>query len=57
MVKFEIYYSQANDYRWRLKAANGEIVAVSQGYSEKSSAIRSANSIKQLAPIATIVEV
>lgn len=56
MAKFEIYYSQANDYRWRLKAANGEIVAMSEGYTTKQSAIHSAQRVQTLAPSATVVE-
>ena len=57
MAKFEVYYSKAQDYRWRLKAGNGEIVSVSEGYSTKSSAIRSAQRVKELAPIASIEDI
>lgn len=54
MAKFQVYYSKAGDYRWRLKAANGEIVAVSEGYTAKASAIKTVQRIKELAPTATI---
>ena len=54
---FEVYYSQGNDYRWRLKAGNGEIVAVSEGYSVKASAKRSAERVRELASIAYVVEI
>lgn len=54
---FEIYYSQANDYRWRLKAGNGEIVAVGEGHTTKASAKRSAERVKELAPLAYITEI
>ena len=38
MLKFESYQDTAREYRWRLKAANGEILATSgQGYKAKSS--------------------
>ncbi|MBP6993838.1 DUF1508 domain-containing protein [Candidatus Woesebacteria bacterium] len=57
MAKFEIYFSKAADYRWRLKAANGEIVAISEGYTEKASAIRSARRIQELAPLALIDDI
>lgn len=57
MAKFEVYYSKAHDYRWRLKAGNGEIVAVGEGYTVKSSAIRSAQLVKELAPIASIEDI
>jgi uncharacterized protein YegP (UPF0339 family) len=37
-LKFEIYQDKANKYRWRLKAANGEILATSgEGYKSKES--------------------
>lgn len=32
--------SEARDWRWRLKAANGEIVASGEGYTKKSDAMR-----------------
>ena len=36
-LKFEIYQDKAMEYRWRLKAANGEILATSgQGYKAKA---------------------
>ena len=49
MTKFEVYQSRDGNYRWRLKAANGEIVATSEGYTTKYSAQRSAESVKQVA--------
>ena len=33
--KFEIYVDKAGEYRFRLKATNGQIVAVSEGYTTK----------------------
>lgn len=30
--KFEIYLDKAGEYRFRLKATNGQIIAVSEGY-------------------------
>ncbi len=36
-MKFEIYKDAAGEWRWRLKAANGQIVATSgEGYHNKS---------------------
>jgi uncharacterized protein YegP (UPF0339 family) len=55
--KFEVYLSVDNNYRWRLKAGNGEIIATSEGYITKYGAITSANNVKLLAPIATIVQI
>ncbi len=57
MAKFEVYLSRDDQYRWRLKAGNGEIVATSEGYTTKSSAKRSAENVKDLAPQASIVEI
>ena len=56
MPKFEIYRDRAGEYRWRLKAGNGEIVAVSEGYTTKYSAQRSAENVRAIAPTASIVE-
>jgi uncharacterized protein YegP (UPF0339 family) len=56
MVRFEVYLSKGNDFRWRLVAANNEIVATSEGYQTKQGALTSAKRIQQLAPIARIVE-
>jgi len=56
MVKFEIYQDIARQYRWRLKAANGEIIAVSEAYTTKYNAALSARRVKILAPIATVVD-
>jgi len=53
--KFEVYMDRAGQYRWRLKARNGEIVAVSEGYTTKYSAKQSAELVKSLAPYASIV--
>jgi uncharacterized protein YegP (UPF0339 family) len=38
-LKFEVYKDKAGEFRWRLKAANGEILAVpGQGYKAKADA-------------------
>lgn len=55
MAKFVVYRDVIGQYRWRLVAGNNEIVAVSEGYTVKSSALRSANRVKQLALLASIV--
>ena len=34
--KFELYRDRAGEYRFRLKARNGEIIGVSEGYAAKS---------------------
>lgn len=38
-MEFELYMDSSGEYRWRLKAANGEIIAVSsEGYTKAESA-------------------
>lgn len=37
-AKFELYKDKAGKHRWRLKAANGEIILASQGYASKAGA-------------------
>ncbi|MBQ1314837.1 MAG: YegP family protein [Erysipelotrichaceae bacterium] len=34
--KFEMYIDKAGEYRFRLKARNGEIILASEGYSQKA---------------------
>ena len=46
MIRFEIYVDLFDEYRWRMVAANNEIVAWSEGYKTKQSAIDSVNWIK-----------
>jgi len=55
--KFEVYKDTAGYHRWRLKAANGEIVATSEGYTTRSSAKASAQKVQVWANGATIVEI
>lgn len=55
MAKFQIYADRNGHYRWRLIAGNGEIVAVSEGYTTRFSALRSVQRVKVLAPVALVV--
>ena len=50
MPKMQIYADRAGQYRWRLKADNNEIVAVSEAYVLKQGAISGAKLVQQLAP-------
>jgi uncharacterized protein YegP (UPF0339 family) len=49
--KFELYKDKAEEYRFRLKAGNGEIILVSEGYKQKASAENGIDSVKKNAPI------
>lgn len=54
--KFEVYTDKAGEYRFRLKARNGEIIATSEGYKAKPSCLNGIESVKKNAPEAEIVE-
>ena len=54
--KFEMYIDKAGEYRFRLKAKNGQIIATSEGYVAKASCENGINSVKSNAPEAEIVE-
>ncbi len=53
---FEWYKDKAGKYRFRLKAANGKIIAVSEGYSSKEGCVGGIESVKKNTSIAKIVE-
>ena len=55
-AKFEICKDKAGKFRFHLKAANGEIIAASQGYDTKGSAEKGIESIKTNAPGAKVVD-
>lgn len=52
--KFEVYTDKAGEFRFRLKAKNGEIIAVSEGYKAKPSCLNGIESVKKNAPEAPI---
>ncbi len=52
--KFELYNDKADKYRFRLKAAHGEIIAVSEAYNQKSSAENGIDSVHRNAQTAPI---
>ncbi len=54
--KFEVYKDKAGEFRFRLKARNGEIVAVSTGYKQKASCLNGIESVRKNAPDAEIVK-
>jgi uncharacterized protein YegP (UPF0339 family) len=55
--KFELYTDKSGEYRFRLKAGNGEVIAVSEGYSSKSAALNGIDSVRRNAADAEVVEV
>ena len=45
--KFEVYTDKAGEYRFRLKARNGQIIAVSEGYTAKDSCLNGIASVRK----------
>ena len=54
--KFVVYADKAGEFRFRLKARNGEIIAVSEGYKTKASCLNGIESVKKNAPDAEVVK-
>ncbi|MBQ2244246.1 MAG: YegP family protein [Oscillospiraceae bacterium] len=54
--KFELYTDKGGEYRFRLKATNGQVIAVSEGYVAKASCVNGIESVKKNAAEAEIVE-
>lgn len=54
---FELWVDKGGDYRFNLKAGNGQVIATSQGYASKASALNGIESIKKNAPDAAVVEI
>ncbi len=55
--KFEVYTDKSGKFRFRLKAGNGEVIAVGEAYNSKDSCLKGIDSVKRNAPDAAIVEV
>ncbi len=54
--KFEIYKDKAGEFRFRLKATNGQIIAVGEGYKAMAGCKNGIESIRKNAPDAEIVK-
>lgn len=54
---FELYTDKSGEYRFRLKSSNGEVIAISEGYSSRASAQNGIESVRRNAPDAAVVEV
>jgi len=46
-AKFEVYADTAGEFRFRLKAGNGEIILTSEGYRQKASAMHGISSVQK----------
>lgn len=54
--KFEVFQDKAGEFRFRLKAANGEPILASEGYKAKDSCKKGINSVIRNAAEATVAE-
>lgn len=54
--KFEVFKDKKGEYRFRLKARNGEIIATGEGYVAKASCLNGVESVRKNAPEAPVVE-
>ena len=54
--KFEMYQDKAGQFRFRLKARNGEIIATSEAYTTKAACENGIASVRKNAPDAPVVE-
>lgn len=54
--KFEVYEDKSGEFRFRLKARNGEIIGTSEGYKTKASCKNGIESIVKNAPDAKLEE-
>jgi uncharacterized protein YegP (UPF0339 family) len=45
--KFEVYKDKSGGFRFRLKAGNGEVIASSESYKSKASALNGVESVKK----------
>ncbi len=53
--KFEMYADKAGEFRFRLKATNGQVIATSEGYKTKESCLNGIASVQKNAPEAEVV--
>jgi uncharacterized protein YegP (UPF0339 family) len=53
---YELYQDKGGDWRFRLKAGNGEVIATGQGYASKSGALNGIDSVRRNAD-SEVVEV
>lgn len=55
MSKFEVYADEVGGYHFRLRARNGQIIALSQSYKSKEGCLKGIKSVKLSAAGARIV--
>ena len=53
---FELYQDRGGKYRWRLRAANGEVVAQGQSYKTRAAAKKAVDAVRRSASFAIVPE-
>lgn len=54
--KFEIKKRKDGQFQFNLKAGNGEVIATSEAYKQKASAMKGIESVRRNAPDAKVVD-
>jgi uncharacterized protein YegP (UPF0339 family) len=54
--KFVITKDKKGEFRFSLKAGNGEVIAISEGYAAKASALNGIESVRKNAADAVVVD-
>jgi uncharacterized protein YegP (UPF0339 family) len=54
--KFEVYTDKAGKFRFRLKAGNGQVIAVGEAYESKKACLNGIESIRRNAPDAKLID-
>lgn len=54
--KFEVYTDKSGEFRFRLKATNGQIIATGEGYKSKSGCMNGIESVKKNAADSEVVD-
>lgn len=54
--KFEIYLDKSGEFRFRLKASNGQVIAAGEGYQSLAGCKNGVESVKKNAPSAQVVD-
>ena len=54
--KSELYKDASGSYRFRLKASNGQVIAVGEAYESKASALNGIESVRKNAGDAALVD-
>ena len=54
--KFEVYTDKSGKYRFRLKAGNGQVIAVGEAYESKKACMNGIEAVRKNAPDAKTVD-